>query len=297
VPHRAASTTRAPEQRFSNLLLSFPKSGRTWLSYLYAYYACYRILGDDADAFIDREFTPTAHIYRPLEHQALAALIEERRGVIVPPLFAAHHYEPQPYFQLDLALTRIPAERVAFLVRDPRDVVVSYFHHTMHRADDCRRRGKTAPAADVNVSEFIRSELHGIRAIVAYMNQAAERGPHVFDVFHTVYFEDLVDAPERVLTQILTEFGAQIEPAAVAAAVRRASFGNLQKIEIARRSKKGGELPLNALRFRRGVPRAYLTELTEDDVNYLDGIIERHLHPVFDRYRGVAARVAVVQAP
>jgi alcohol sulfotransferase len=289
--------TRAPEQRFSNLLLSFPKSGRTWLSYLYAYYACYRILGDHADTFIDREFTPTGHIYRPLEHPALAALIEESRGAIVPPLFAGHHYDPQPYFQLDVAVTRIPAERVAFLVRDPRDVVVSYFHHTMHRAGDVRRRGKTAPAADVNVSEFIRSELHGIRAIVAYMNQVAERGPQVFDVFYTVRFEDLVGAPERVMMQILTVFGAQIEPAALAAAVRRASFGNLQKIEIARRSRKAGLLPLNALRFRRGVPQAYLTELTDDDINYLDGVIERHLHPVFDRYRGVAARVGVVKVP
>ncbi len=195
----------------SNLILSFPKSGRTWLSYLYAYYACYRVVGDDADAFIDREFTPTAHIYRPLEHPALMARLENGWGRVVPPVRVRHDFDATPYFELNLTLSKVAGARVAFLVRDPRDVVVSYFHHTMQRADAGRERGKAAPAPDVDVSEFIRSETHGIRAVVAYMNQVVERGPQAFGVFRIVHYEDFVSSPEETFHQVLELFGADID--------------------------------------------------------------------------------------
>jgi hypothetical protein len=253
---------------------------------LYAYYACYRVLGDRADAFIDRELTPQGHIYRPLEHPALAALLAERGGAIVPPLSVGHFFEPQPYFELDVQLTGIAANRVGFLARDPRDVVVSYFHHVVRRADDARRRGKSAPANDVDISEFIRGESYGIRSVVSYLNQVIEGAPRTFDAFQTFYYEDLVNEPKRVFSQLLEFFGAQIERAAVAAAVRRASFGNLQSLEIARRTRKGGAVAPDALRFRRGVPHSHRQELSHADVVYLDRVIDQHLHPLLHRYRG-----------
>jgi hypothetical protein len=274
-----------PHPTRSNLLLSFPKSGRTWVSYLYAYYGCYRILSDRADAFIDRELTPQAHIYRPLEHPALAALFAEAGGAIVPPLSVGHFFEPQPYFELDVQLTGIAASRVGFLVRDPRDVVVSYFHHVVRRAEDARFRGKSAPAADVDISEFIRSELYGIRSVVSYLNQVIDGAPRAFEAFQTFYYEDLVTEPKQVFSQLLEFLGAQIAPGAVAAAVRRASFGNLQNIEIARRTRKRGRVAPDALRFRRGVPHSHRLELSHADVVYLDRVIDQHLHPLLHRYR------------
>jgi Sulfotransferase domain len=268
-----------------NLILSFPKSGRTWLAYLYAYYACYRVVGDQADRFIDREFTPTAHVYRPLEHPALRAL-HERSGAVVPPLRVAHYFGTTPYFQLDVALTKVAGRRVAFLVRDPRDVVVSYFHHTMRRAEAGRERGKPVPASDVDLSEFIRSETHGIRAIVEYMNQVIERGPRAFGAFRSVQYEELVKSPRDTFTELLAFFGADVDEQAVAAAVARASFDNLQRLEMQRRTRKGAPAPPpDALRFRRGVPGAYRTELAEPDVAYLDKIIDRHLDLRFAPYR------------
>jgi len=270
----------------ANLVLSFPKSGRTWLSYLYAYYSCYRILGDQADAFIDRELTPTAHIYRPLEHPALLPHVERDHRRLVPPIRVAHYFDAKPYFQLDLALSEVEGDRVAFLVRDPRDVMVSYFHHTMQRADEVRERGKAAPAPDVDLSEFIRSDTYGIRAVVAYMNQVIARGPRVFGVFRVVHYEDLVSSPADEFIQVLRLFGADIDPHAVHSAVARASFDNLQRLEIRRRTRKGATPPpADALRFRRGVPGAYRTELAAADVAYLDRVIDRHLDPAFARYR------------
>jgi len=48
-------------------VLSFPKSGRTWLAYLHAYYAAYRLPPDHADRFIDEEMPHAGHVYRPQE--------------------------------------------------------------------------------------------------------------------------------------------------------------------------------------------------------------------------------------
>ena len=275
----------------ANVILSFPKSGRTWLSYLYAYYACYRVIGDSADSFIERELTPTAHIYRPLEHPALLALLRNIERPIVPPLRVAHHFEPTPYFRLDLPLAKVRGEHVAVLVRDPRDVVVSYFHHTMQRAEEARARRKTTLAPDVDLSEFIRSETYGIRAIVEYMNQMSERGPEAFDVFRIWYYEDLVSDPETLFAGILEFFRARVDMKAVQSVVARASFANLQRLEIQRRTEKSGTAPTtNALRFRRGVPGSYRAELHPPDINYLNKVIERHLDPEFARYQPSAHR-------
>ncbi len=66
----------------------------------------------------------------------------------------------------------------------------------------------------------------------------------------------------------------------------RASFENLQRLEIQRRSRKGAAVPpAVALRFRRGVPGGYRTELADADVAYLDRVIENHLDRIFARYR------------
>lgn len=273
----------APEDQ-SNLVVSFPKSGRTWLSYLYAYYAFYYVFGDQADALIDAEFTPTAHIYRPLEHPLLIQrLFHDHEDV--PPLRVGHYFDAAPYFEMDVALSKVRGKRAALLVRDPRDVVVSYFHHTMQRAAEMRQRGKATPSPDVDLSEFIRGETHGIRAIVAYMNQVLERGPQAFGEFRVIHYEDLVALPQQAFREILSFFGASIDEAAIASAVDRASFGNLKQLEVQRRSRKGmAAPPSEALRFRRGVPGSHRSELSPDDVTYLDRVIRGHLAPAFRRY-------------
>ena len=270
----------------NNLILSAPKSGRTWLSYLYAYYAVYCLAGARAEQFIDEEFTPTAHIYRPLEHPGLSGLLKRGEPHGWRPVRAAHHFAAQPYFQLRVELFRVKERSVVFLVRDPRDVVVSYFHHTMQRAGRALAHGKPSLSADVNLSEFLRSETHGIRAIVAYMNQVMKGGPKAFEQFNIVAFEDLVTNTADVFAGVLRWFGAPVHEDALIRAVTRASFEKLQRIEIARRVRKQVDpLALDALRFRRGIPGGFRSELNLADISYLDRVIECHLSPELGRYR------------
>jgi hypothetical protein len=275
-----------PDDRVDNLVMSFPKSGRTWLSYLYAYYSCYCVGGDRAEAFIDQEITSTAHIYRPLDHPGLLAMLDRERGRCVPRLRTGHYFPAQPYFALDLGLSKVQARSVAFLVRDPRDVVVSYFHHTTQRADHARQNEKPRLADDVDLPEVLRSETSGIRAIVAYMNQTLERAPSAFERFEIFYFEDLVANTPHVFAGFLQFFGADLDADAIRRAVERASFEKLQRLEIDRLTKKrAAPPPSDALRFRRGVPGSCRDELSASDLEYLNRVILKNLSPVFERYR------------
>ena len=264
--------------------MSFPKSGRTWWSYFYAYYACYLLLGSDADTFIDSRLSSGGHVYRPLEHPELLDQLRANQSRL-PEVRLGHYFEPRPYFAFHLVLDKIRAQRVVLLARDPRDVVVSYFHHLQQSAALDHDRGKPLPAADVDLSEFIRSETHGIRVIVEYLNQAAARGPETFPGFQILHYEDLCESPIATFTRALEFLGAEIDEHAVASAVGRTSFHNLQELEIERRAKKRPAIEANALRFRRGVPGSHRAELIATDVDYLNRVIDAHLDPTFSRYR------------
>src|SRR5688572_30422531 len=87
---------------YKNVLLSFPKSGRTWLAYLYAYYAGYVVAGDQAEAFLDKTFSKRCDIYRPLENPALVALVDADPTRRIDLVTTLHHFPAVPYFQLDV---------------------------------------------------------------------------------------------------------------------------------------------------------------------------------------------------
>jgi hypothetical protein len=119
---RRAATVEQP----SDLLLSFPKSGRTWLGYLVAFYAVYQLRPHDADKVIDGELLTDGHLYRPLENPRLLSLLEEHEGATIPLVKFVHNFPAKPYFRLDLELGTIQADKAMLMTRDPRDVAVSY---------------------------------------------------------------------------------------------------------------------------------------------------------------------------
>lgn len=263
-------------------VISFPKSGRTWLTFLYTYYGFYSLLGNAADAAVEE----MAFTYRPERH--LHKLLSKRPQPDVVPKLTFTHCLPRgvPYYSLEIPLEKVRtrAPRAIQLVRDPRDVVVSYYHHIRTRGIPTRDE-KRLPE-DVGLSEFLRSETNGIRPIVEHMNQGVRRGPEIFESFEQLFFEDLVADPARELTRLLRFFGAeQLDSGAVEKATERATFTRLQELETRSRSREDGEPERDALRFRRGRQGSHREELEDDDVAYLDAVLERHLDSRLARYR------------
>ncbi len=270
----------------SRLLLSFPKSGRTWLAYLYAYYAAYRLLGAKADECLERHFSSVP--LEPLESLAFAELTRDQEATrLVPRVAFEHGSQDEPYMRINLAesLGRAAVTSAVLLVRDPRDVIVSYYHHLRAGGIGVAQRLPD----DVDLSEFLRSEIYGIRAVVTYMNQAAAAGPSRFDPFGVLFFEDLHADPAASLARFLAWVGAaDVDPAAIRRAAELATFARLQGQELSRRAAAGEPLERDALRFRRGQVGSARAELTPSDLAYLDRVIAGTLEAPFDRYRAPA---------
>jgi cephalosporin hydroxylase len=273
------------EPAASSLVISFPKSGRTWLSYLYVFYAAHRLLSPgEAEAFVKR-YLSDGFSYNPHAEAPFGELLVRpaNEPVRVPAIRFVHGFPTSgdvPYFQATVKLKKLAQpERALFLVRDPRDIIVSYFHHAM-------TKGKVPLASDVDISEFARSECLGIRAIVTYMNQVCEQAPGMFTHFDTLYFEDLVADTRAAFTAALTALGVEdVRPEAVEAAVHSADFKKLQGADRNKRVARGKGGDEEALRFRRGEVGSFCDELQPDDIEFVNGVIERRLTADLSRYR------------
>jgi hypothetical protein len=110
----------------------------------------------------------------------------------------ADFVQAKPYSDLETNLTPYQSKRVILLVRSPRDVVVSCYGHAV---------GPTG-AYKGSMSDFIRSDRHGIRKIVTFYNiWYANR--HVPEVFLPIRYDALHTQPGRTLRRALSLIDTQ----------------------------------------------------------------------------------------
>ncbi len=226
------------------VLVSFPKVGRTWLRVLIG------------KAFQERYELRTRQLLRVTAGRVVA------EGM--PRIVSTHDDATQDKPARDVIANKSAYRnhRVLFMVRDPRDVIVShYFHQTKRRADPYER----------SLAEFLREPNGSLDTIIAFYNVwAAQR--HVPAAFHLLRYEDLKADTEGALRQVLDFLGADgISDRAVRRAVEFASFERSQQRE---REQK---LDLKALRAwdpddedsfkaRRGVVGGYVDYLSDEQI-------------------------------
>ncbi|GBD44931.1 Desulfo-A47934 sulfotransferase [bacterium HR40] len=198
-------------RRADAVVVSYPKSGRTWLrAFLSFYYATARGLA-------------TAELLGFDNYHA--------RDPSIPKILFTHDN-----YLVDAlgepALERLYAARpVILLVRDPRDVVVSAFHHLRWRSDPHKKRlhGLDAPQLQ-DLSGFLRDPRWGLSRILAFLSrwrQRLHRLPRVL----LVRYEDLRRDTAGEFVRILRFLGEEPQPQAVARAVAEASFARLRERE------------------------------------------------------------------
>lgn len=227
------------------LLVSFPKCGRTWLRFaLSNYYADTRQLPLEPD--LQTTFQILPNFDRDPARGIPAFRFADRRPGL--PLILVSHRS----FDRSLMQDR----PIIFLVRDPRDVVVSaYFHATRHKH---RFTG--------TIGDFIEDDAQGLGSYLAYLNGWAD-GLR-FGRSHVTSYERMSADPAAELGRILAFLGEDAKEAAVARAVEKSSF-------IAMRSKErqtgipGHRYDLKddeSLRMRRGKPGGFVDYLSQAEV-------------------------------
>lgn len=260
-----------PDQldRFDTFIVSYPKSGRTWLRMmlnrvLFAHYGI-----DDEAALL-------------YSSQKLADTYPQLPAVVFT-------HDDDPHWK---TVTEIQREkdvyrdkRVIFLVRDPRDVLVSYYFEITKRSSN--------PLAKEDfqgeITEFLQYERGSLENIVAFYNVWAAQH-HVPQDFLLVTYEDMHENSQRELRRILDFMGLDaISTETIAQAVELSRFERMRKLEQSRqfdgRLTPGDEEDPDSYKVRRGKVGGYVDYFGEEDIQYIDQYIADNLSSYFERYR------------
>ena len=242
-------------QNTDAFIISYPKCGRTWLRLLLGKYLQQQF-GLREDAMM-------------LELHALT-----RNIAGLPRVDFSHDDRPQlkPAAEIDRDKRRYRGKKVVFLVRDPRDVLVSYYFQYTRRG--AQELAGEAPFTGT-MSDFIRHPIGGIDNIVAFYNVWAEQRAAPAD-FMLLRYEDLHSDPVANLRRLAAFLGfPKVDDAALERVLSYGSFDHMKRIERDNLLKSPRlEAPDSAdpesFKVRKGRVAGYGEYLSAEDVAYLD---------------------------
>ncbi len=172
------------------LLVSYPKSGTTWLRFLVAH----AITGTEAD------FDSIRQVFPPLGRQRDAPGLLADGGRLV------RSHEPlRPY-------RGRPGQHVVYLVRDGHDVALSYLDHH-------RRLGHYTGDVVSFLEDFLAGRLDGYGPWADHVLGAQDFGRSGTAPVLTVTYEDLRAHPEVQLGRVLEFLGRPVDDDALARVV------------------------------------------------------------------------------
>ena len=244
-------------------LLSYPKCGRTWLTL-------------QLGRAIQQHFGLSVPNLLKLSH--LAEACPDVPGIRVTHDRAPHRKRPD---ELPALKNEYAGRKVIFMVRDPRDVIVSYYFHKTKREKARtfwffqRKRRETHSPFTGSLSEFLRVEIGGFDTLLRYYNIWAE-SRRLTDGFLLIRYEDMHDDPERELRRVVDFLGlAAITDDEVRAAVEFAAFDNMRKMEAAEGTGPYKLAPADrsdeeSFKVRKGKVGGYVEYLSADDIEFLN---------------------------
>jgi hypothetical protein len=233
-------------------IVSFPKAGRTWL----------RVMLGKA----------LSEMYELPEDLLLDSHLLTRRAGVLPTRFThdgSSIVERRSFRQLSQSKRRYRNKKVILLVRDVNDILVScYFQAT-----------KRVRKFEGTISDLIRDERYGVRKVLAFYNVwFANR--HIPRELLMLRYEDMHSDPHKVLAEVLAFVGArEVEEQVLRSAVEFSRFSRMKEMEKSSRwartvMRPRNELDEESFKVRRGVVGGYRDYLSEEDMQYVDEVIE-----------------------
>jgi len=232
-------------------LISFPKTGRTWLMHM-----------------IHQLKDLSNH---PLKSQEEFIFNEHDNSEII--IENGYRNNPLDIFKF-IGRKRYRRGKVIFLVRDPRDVVVSHFHQVTKRAKN--------PFVFNSISDFVRDETLGFNRVVQYYN-LWHSNRSVPKEFILIKYEDLLESGVEELQKINEYLSLNISVSDIEKVYENSSANKMRKKELANQLDgfKDFGKEKNHLKVRNAKVGGYLNELSEEDVLYCNARMQE-LNPYFN---------------
>jgi hypothetical protein len=190
------SLTVYADDRF---VVSYPRSGNTWVRFLVG-----NLIHDDPVTFTNVE-QRVPDIYQNSD--------DELQKMIRPRLLKSHEYFDPRYGM------------VLYMVRDPRDVAVSYYHYHLKT-----RRIEDGYPLERYVSRFVSGELDPFGSWQENVGSwlGARQGSSGFLL---IRYEEILERPQRELFRIASFLGIPTEAEDAERAVQASSWANMREME------------------------------------------------------------------
>jgi hypothetical protein len=187
-----------PDLRPDAAIVSYPKSGNTWVRFLIA-----NILKRHDDEVVDFH---SVQKYVP----ELGRHDDDIRRLPAPRIVKSHGYDARA------------ARKVVYVLRDGRDAYVSYYFHLQARLALGTTFLQFLASPHVTSEPWVRHVSHWI----------IDAAPHLQRL--VVRYEDLLADCERELSRITDFLGLEVTRERVDAAVRASTFARLRELEVER---------------------------------------------------------------
>jgi hypothetical protein len=256
-------------KRADVVLVSFGKSGRTWLRVMLSRFYQVR------HGLSERHLIGFDNLHL--------------RNAAIPKVFFTHDNYLKDHTPHGDSKADYADKKVVLLVRHPADVAVSQYHQWRHRMRPNKKTLNAYPehGEEVGIAEFVAERDAGLAKVMDFMNRWADAMPRIPHLM-VLRYEDLRARPEATLADLLAFMGTPGEPAEIAEAVAFASFENMQKMEQRRTFwLSGGRMVArdrnnpDSFKVRRGKVGGWRDHFTADEVERIEALVARDLNPVF----------------
>jgi sulfotransferase family protein len=248
------------------ILISIPKSGRTWVRTFLCAYFCQRHGREftlEPQRYVDLTIPRVIYSHDLFEHRTKGSWWDRLRGKYLVP---AREWRR--------------VKKIILLARDPRDCFVSLYLQMTRRTAETPAKLKQKTTSDM-----LRDGRFGIRAMVRTMNDwLNELTRH--DHFALLRYETIRATPAEKFRQLLEWLGEN-DPALsiLEGAVDFSRFENMQKMEAAwafdsKILQPGDARDRESFKVRRGKIGGFEDYLSIDDQQYAAEAM-RSLHPRF----------------
>lgn len=250
------------------VVLSFAKSGRTWLRVMVSRFYQRRLGLPDGQVLGFDNF--------------------HRVSKSVPKVMFTHDNFLRFYLGSDDTREAYRGRPVLLLARDPRDVAVSRFFHWKFRTREYKTDLLEIPRQDEieEMYDFVAHPVVGVPRIVEFLNRWEEEMRRRDDLT-VVRYEDLRREPVAQLETVLRFLGDDPSVEELQEAVDYASFENLKRLEQERafgvgRLNPGDPENPDSYKVRRAKVGGYRDYFTDEQVAGIDALVDGHLASAYD---------------
>lgn len=243
-------------------VISFPKSGRTWLRMLIGKILCDRYSLD--------------------ETQMLDTISLTAKAGVLPVNFihdGSEYIEASTFFRFNPDKSMFCDKKVIFLCREPKDILVSsYFQATRRIPQYSKFKG--------TISKFIRHPQYGAKKLISFY-KLWDKNRAVPKEFLLISYEEMHRDPHKILRKVLDFIEAKnISNSVIKNAIQFAKFENMKNME--KENKFNNPIlqstdpqDNDSYKVRQGKVGGYRDRLSQEDIDYIDRTVAQLSCPFY----------------